>query len=115
MELLQKIKAKLSKRLSWLLCFLFVATPVIIDFKNIFFSGPLAGGDALFFYKEGLMELITEPLSWSGREVNFGGVNSLLWLSPLTALYGLLGAMLNLGNDLAVRIVFYFPAIAFSL
>lgn len=75
----------------------------------------LAGGDAPFFYSEGLKELITEPLAWVSRGNNFGGQNLIIWLSPLTILYGVLGSLFKLGNDVAVRLVFYLPSIILSI
>lgn len=94
---------------------LFIIIPIFFVFRNIFGVGPLAGGDAPFFYSEGLGDLVTEPLSWSSRGNNFGGQNLSIWLAPLTFVYGLLGSTLNLGNNIAVRIVFYIPSIIMSV
>ncbi len=96
--------------------FLFlILIPVILVFKKFFFVGPLASADAPYFYPEGLKELISSPLSWTQRGINFGGPNLFLWIWPLMFLYGLLGSFLHLGNDLAIRLIFYFPAVLLSI
>ncbi len=100
------------KKILWILA-LFVA--ILVVFQAFFKVGPLAWGDAPFFYPHGLKELITEPLAWTNRGIDFGGINLLVWLSPLTILYGILGSLLKLGNDLTIRILFYFPAVIFSV
>lgn len=92
-----------------------IVIPIFFAFKNIFIFKPLAGGDAPFFYSEGLKELISEPMSWTSRGNNFGGQNLIIWLSPLTILYGLLGSLFKLGNDVAVRLIFYLPSIVLSV
>ncbi len=89
--------------------------PIVLVFQSFFKSGPLAFGDAPFFYAQGLKELISEPLAWTNKGINFGGINLLVWISPLTILYGILGSVLKLGNNLAVRFIFYFPSIILSL
>ncbi len=109
---IQGLSPNIVKGLFYIILFVI---PVLIIFRTIFFGGLLAGGDAPFFYKQGLKELVTEPQGWTQREVNFGGVNTLLWLSPLTFLYGVLGSFLNMGNGLAVRVVFYLPTILLSV
>lgn len=82
----------------------------LIIFRNFFTPGPLAAGDAPFFVQSALHELITEPLGWTYRGINFGGVNQFLWISPLMVLYGLFGTIF--GNDVAIRLLFYFPSLA---
>ncbi|MDP3994222.1 MAG: hypothetical protein Q8P91_00110 [bacterium] len=104
---------KLSFRRVFVLLLLFI--PIALVYKNLFLPGPFAWGDAPYFFPEALKELIREPLSWTGRGVNFGGVNLLLWLSPLMFLYGALGSFLNLGNDVVVKLIFYLPAIILSV
>ena len=86
-----------------------IAAPVIIVFKSLFVPGPLAWGDAPFFFPEGLKELVNEPLAWSGRAASFGGASNVIFLWPLMFLYGLIGS-----NDLAIRIIFYFPSLIFA-
>ncbi len=72
--------------------------------------GPLAWGDAPHFYPEELKELVSwEPLAWTTRGINFGGVNPQIFIFPWLLLYGVLGQLV--GNDLAIRVVFYFPAV----
>lgn len=101
--------------LKYFLCSLVIVVPVFFVFKNVFSFSPLAGGDAPYFYNESLKELVTEPLSWTNRGNNFDGQNLSIWLAPLTFIYGLLGSTLNLGNNIAVRIVFYIPSIIMSV
>lgn len=86
-----------------------IVLPLLFVFKNFFLAGPLAWGDAPHFYPEMLKELIIEPLAWTNRGYSFGGVNIILWLSPIMFLYGLLGNII--GNDLTIRILFYFPSV----
>jgi len=100
----------MKKLLSWLLIML----PVLWVFKQIFFGNLPTWGDAPFFYPEGLKELFYEPLTWVSRNVSFGGVNSILWISPIMFLMGVLNKFLFLGSDSIVRILFYFPSIIFS-
>lgn len=85
--------------------------PILIVFRFIFLPGPLVWGDAPFFYSEGLKELVNEPLAWISRGYSFGGINLVLWLSPIMLLYGLLHLISGLGNDLIIRILFYFPSV----
>lgn len=101
-----------SKKLLFVLLLL---VPVLIVFKNFILSGPLAWGDAPYFFPEALKELASESLVWTQRGINFGGINLLLWISPMMYLYGLLGSVLNLGNNLTIRLIFYFPSLILSL
>lgn len=94
----------------WLL----ILIPVVWVFKHVLFGSLSSWGDAPFFYSEGLRELFMEPLTWTQRGLNFGGVNQLLWLSPVMILYGALGRFLSLDNSAIVRILFYFPSIFLS-
>ena len=93
----------------------FILAPVLLVFKNIFFGNLPTWGDAPYFYSEALKELAKEPSGWVERGVNFGGANLLLWISPLMFLYGILGSLFNLGNDIVVKLIFYFPAILLSV
>lgn len=86
--------------------------PLIAVFKNMILAGSLAWGDAPFFYPEGLRELIAEPSAWTNRGHSFGGVNAFTFLTPLMVGYGALGMIL--GNNIAIRILFYFPSIIFA-
>lgn len=95
-----------------------LAVPAFLVFRAFFLPaspaggpGPLAWGDAPYFYPEGLRELVSEPAAWVSRGNNFGAVNNILWLSPLMFLYGALHTFLGLGNDIIIRILFYFPAV----
>ena len=101
----------MKKLLSWLLILL----PVLWIFRQIFFGNLPIWGDAPFFYPEGLRELFYEPLTWVTRNISFGGVNSVLWISPIMFLMGVLNKFLFLGSDSIIRILFYFPSIIFSL
>lgn len=104
------------ERINWVLAVGFglgILIPVLIVFKNFLLPGPLAWGDAPFFYSPGLKELIAEPLSWTNRGNAFGGVNPLIFISPLMFVYGLIGRFI--GNDLAIRILFHFPALVLAI
>ena len=89
--------------------------PIGLVFSAFLRPGPLAWGDAPSFYSEGLKELIAEPLAFTNRGINFGGINLLIWISPLNILYGILAYTLGLGNGLAIRLVFYFPSVILSI
>lgn len=99
------------KKLQIITMFLAFLLPVFFVFHSLFVPGHLAFGDAPFFYPEGLKELIAEPLAWTNRGLNFGGINLMIWISPLTILYGTLGSLFKLGNDSTVRMIFYFPSV----
>lgn len=88
--------------------------PTVIVFKSIFLPGPLAWGDAPHFYGNELTELVSpEPYAWTLRGENFGGIDPRTYIFPYLFLYGILGGLV--GNDLAIRIIFYVPAIVLSL
>lgn len=89
--------------------------PIFFVFKNLFFGNHLVGGDAPFFYNDGLNNLLKEPLTWTERGSNFGGVNLILWISPLMWLYGFLGSILRLGNGFAIRIIFFVPSVVLTI
>jgi len=90
-----------------------LAIPAVLVFKSFLLSGPLAWGDAPFFYNEGLKELVGEPLAWTTQGNSLGGVNQFIFIWPLMFLYGLVGNLL--GNDAAIRIIFYTPSLVLSL
>ena len=96
------------------LAFLAVLVPVALAFGSFFRSGPLAWGDAPHFYPEGLTELFNEPSAWTARGITLGGINHLLWISPLMLLMGTLHKVFGLGNDVLVRLLFYFPSLILS-
>lgn len=98
---------KIIKNISYVI--LLVAIAAV--FRKFFFSGPLVSGDAPFFYKEGLKELVNFPTVWTSRGNSLGGVNLFLWIYPLMVIYGILGTVLNLNNDIIIRILFYFPSL----
>lgn len=101
----------MRKSLGWLLILL----PVLWVFRQIFFGNLPVWGDAPFFYPEGLKEFFSEPLTWTVRNVSFGGVNSILWISPIMFLMGILDKLLLLGSNAIIRILFYFPSVILSL
>lgn len=106
------------ERINWPLALGFglgILIPVLIVFKNFLLPGPLAWGDAPHFFPEELKELFSEPSSWTSRDSNFGGVNLVLWLSPLMTLYGSLYKFFGLENDLIIRILFYLPSLVLSI
>jgi hypothetical protein len=103
----------MQRRLIKILFLLTIVIPVVLVFKKIFLPGPVVWGDAPYFFKESLSELLRFPSAWVYRGNSFGGVNTFLWISPIMFLYGLLGKFLN--NDLIIRILFYFPALALSV
>ncbi len=89
--------------------------PLYFAFHALFVPGPVAWGDAPYFYPEGLGELVNEPYVWVARGTSFGGINLFLWLSPIMLLYGILYKLFNLGNDVIIRLIFYFPSLLLSL
>ncbi len=87
---------------------------VFLVFRKLFLPGPAVFGDAPYFYKEGLKELVSFPTVWISRGNTMGGINLFLWIYPLMVLYGVLGTFLHLSNDLIIRILFYFPSLIFG-
>lgn len=94
--------------------FILILIAVILIFRKLFLAGPVVFGDAPFFYKEGLAELVANPTAWIARGNTLGGVNLFLWIYPLMLLYGALGSILHLSNDLILRILFYFSSLIFG-
>ncbi len=78
-------------------------------------SGHLVWGDAPYFYKEGLKELVNLPVAWTSRGNTLGGSNLFLWIYPIMFLYGVLGTYLHFNNDLILRVLFYFPSLFFGI
>lgn len=93
----------------------FILVPVLFVFRNIIFGNLPTWGDAPFYYKEGLEELFSEPLTWTIRSVSFGGINSVLWIYPIMFLMGVLNKLFLFGSDSVIRILFYFPSVIFSI
>lgn len=94
--------------------YLFIIFIVILLFRKLFLPGPAVYGDAPYFYSTGLRELMSGPVLWLSRGYSLGGKNQFLWIYPLMYLYGLLGTIFHLNNDLIVRILFYFPSLVFG-
>lgn len=89
---------------------------IIFVFRVYFLPGHLAFGDAPFFYPENLNELFYQPLVWDFRNDNFGGSQlKLLWLYIPTFLIGLLNHYIGGNHDIWIRVIFYFPALLFSI
>lgn len=97
--------------------FIFISLLFILFlvFKSLIFHSSAVGGDAPYFYPEGLKELWTFPNIWVNRNHNFGEVDLSLWLAPLMFLYGSLHKFFSLNNDAIIRLLFYFPALIFSV
>lgn len=85
--------------------------PYLLIYRAFFISGSLSFSDAPFFAPENLMELFNYPFTWNFRNDNFGSPQfNILWIYLPTYLYGLLNHYLDLGNDILIRLIFYFPA-----
>src|SRR3990167_7059210 len=111
---LKRIKVD-TERLEKIFLAILILLPVFFTFKKIFFLEPLLGGDAPHFFPEELGQLVSTPSAWTLRDSSFGGVNQFLYIWPLMFLYGFLGHNLSLGNEIAVRVVFFLPAVFFSI
>lgn len=97
------------------LTILLVLIPVFFVFKQILFEDLQTFGDAPFFYKDVIPSLFSEPRAWTERGINFGGINQILWISPIMFIYGALAHFFGLDNSAIIRILFYFPAIISSI
>lgn len=86
---------------------------VLLTFKAIFSNGPAVWGDAPYFYPESFRIFFAEPLVWESRG-KLGVVNDLYFLYPIMLVYRYLGAFWGLGNDVIIRLLFYFPALFFA-
>src|SRR5258708_7511890 len=94
--------------------FLSILVAFLLVFKKFFFPGPLVFAYAPYFYNQGLKELVSLPVAWLSRGNSLGGPNLFLWIYPLVLVYGFFGTFLHLGNDLVLRILFYFPSLIFG-
>ena len=94
---------------------LLILLPCLLVFVNFLKAGNLTFGDAPFFYKEGLKELVGEPSVWTQKGNALGGINNFLFISPLMFKYGLIGTVFSLSNDVLIRLFFYFPAVIFAI
>jgi hypothetical protein len=94
--------------------FIFLIVTVLLVFRKFFLPGPLVWGDAPYFYPNAFKELLTFPPAWITRGNTFGGVNLFLWIHPVMLIYGILGNLLHLNNDLILRMIFYFPSLIFA-
>src|SRR5450432_3126767 len=94
--------------------YLILVVSVVLIFRKFFLPGPLVWGDAPYFYKDGLKELVSLPLPWISRGNTLGAPNLFIWIYPLMVIYGAIGTFLHLGNDLILRILFYFPSLIFG-
>lgn len=105
------------ERLKILITWILLLLPIVIVFKNFYeLTNPLVWGDAPYFYPENLNQLFNLPFAWEIINSNFGSSQLLtLWLFLPTYLMGLLYKLLNLNNELLIRIVFYIPFLAASL
>lgn len=90
-----------------------VVFAVIFTFRPIFTAGPAAWGDVPYYHQDAFKEFFAEPLVWEARG-RLGIVNDLYWIYPLMFLYKSLGAFVGLGNDVVIRLIFYFPAVIFT-
>lgn len=87
----------------------------ILVFHSFLTTNPLSSGDAPFFTQLNLKELFSLPVAWGARNENFGGFEAArLWIYPLLVLSSLFG-MLNLDSTIAIRLIFYIPAVVFAL
>ncbi|MBX4205635.1 hypothetical protein KW795_00385 [Candidatus Microgenomates bacterium] len=104
---------KINKLIKLLPLLLLVPIALLV-FKNLFLHD-LSWGDAPFFYSEAIKQLVSEPLAWTQRGINFGGVNLLLWISPVMLVYGFLGKFINFSNDTVLITLFFVPSILMSI
>ncbi len=88
---------------------------LFLAYRSFFLNSPLVWGDAPYFYENAFIDNFGEPSSWVSRANNFGGPQSLFWISPIMFVYSILGLFLKLDNDLIVRLLFYFPGLFFSI
>lgn len=89
--------------------------PQIWIYKTMFYGNTGVSGDAPYFFQKGLIEFLDKIHVWNEWGGVLGNVNKTLWLYPINYLYGFIGGYLGIGNDIAIKLVFYFPAIMLSL
>lgn len=82
-------------------------------YGTIFLNGPAVWGDAPYYYPETFKNFLNEPLVWESRG-RLGIVNDLYFIYPLMFVYHHLGAMFGFSNDIAIRLIFYFPTLIFA-
>lgn len=98
------------KRSNFLYIFL-ILIPAFFVFISFFKPLHLVWGDAPYYYLDAFKSILSGLPLWGGSGIDFGGRNLALWLSPIMIVYGFLGNVFGLNNDIIVRILFYFPAI----
>lgn len=98
-------------------CLFLIATlaPTILVFKAFFLPGPLAWGDAPYFFPEHIRSFVGEPNIWVSWGKIFGGISDVLWIHPIMFLWGVLSQVFNIESGGAVRLLFYFPAVLLSI
>lgn len=94
--------------------YVFILIALVLVFHKYFLPSPLVFADAPYFYKDGLKELLNFPSTWTSRGNSLGGINLFLWIYPIMFIYGVFGTFLHLGNDLILRILFFFPSLIFA-
>ncbi len=94
---------------------LLIVAVVVLVFRKLVLPGPAVWGDAPYFFSTSVKELLALPSTWIARGNTFGGVNLFLWIYPVMVVYGALGTVLHLSNDLIIRIMFYFPSLVFGV
>lgn len=98
------------------LFFLALIVPYLIIFQAFFSQSPLSWGDAPFFFKENLRELVHLPFLWNFRNDNFGAPQVFtLWLYLPNLMSGIVGEIFKVPPPMVTRIVFYFPATILSI
>jgi hypothetical protein len=86
---------------------------LLVIFYPLINGSDVAWGDAPYFVGRAFTDLLAEPLAWINRGNALGGVNSLLWISPIMFLYGLLGSI-GIQNNVILLVLFYIPAMFFG-
>lgn len=85
--------------------------PALIIFRNLFVYDSVVWGDAPYYYPEVFKQLLGGAFAWTNNGNNLGGINNVIWITPLMYLYGVLHIVFGLSNNLVLLILFYFPAI----
>lgn len=97
------------------LYFLGVIIPAVIAFKAFFMSGSLVWGDAPYFFPEYIKIFVGEPSVWVSWGKLLGGISDVVWIHPLMFLWGVFSKYFNINTDIAIRLIFYFPAVILSI